>query len=393
MIKMRQKGKIMFFILVLFIKHNINAQSNIEYLPETGDYKISYYQDNGQYFETIFEPATKIDPNVQIIIDFNENINSYVYYYKVNNLIASKQRLRVFSIEYYSSLSDVSSPNDSWSIRYFKNLPILDWANSKGVSGLRSPKDGIAPDSSQSGFQFKSHGLPTIVKCYFMGGVQGIFSLTEDVPSEVNEFLKIHEEFPANTVQSKTLGPADPPDPFIPSVFVDTLSAYTSESKLLGWIQNAQTEEKYLNYFSTVKVEINDNRISEAKMNLSQVLTDVAADSGVVLTSEAYALLRYNTEYLFSQLQESGISIEDLIVYIRQAEENGTVDNAGIANSLIKKLENAQKQLEKEKTKQAINLLNAFLNELEAQHGKHITDEVYTYLKEKVEGLIGQLEE
>ncbi len=85
-------------------------------------------------------------------------------------------------------------------------------------------------------------------------------------------------------------------------------------------------------------------------------------------------------------------TINELITYIHTALNLGSIDNKGLANSLISKLETAKKQIEKEKPKEAVNALRAFLNELEAQHGKHIADEVYVYLKEKVKGLMVELE-
>ena len=84
--------------------------------------------------------------------------------------------------------------------------------------------------------------------------------------------------------------------------------------------------------------------------------------------------------------------LSNLIEYINTQSGQGAIDSQGLANSLIAKLETAQKQLEDEKPKQAVNALNAFLNELDAQHEKHINDEVYTYLKEQVESLISQIE-
>ncbi|MFC1569053.1 hypothetical protein ACFL4L_02355 [bacterium] len=107
-----------------------------------------------------------------------------------------------------------------------------------------------------------------------------------------------------------------------------------------------------------------------------------------------------NDPYLKKVLSDMGVQIEidpnevisNLIEYINTQSDEGNIDNPGIANSLIAKLETAQKQLKDEKPKQAVNALNAFLNELDAQQGKHISDEVYRYLKEKVEGLVLQIE-
>ena len=91
---------------------------------------------------------------------------------------------------------------------------------------------------------------------------------------------------------------------------------------------------------------------------------------------------------------QSDISlIEMLIDDVDESYQNGWIDNQGIANSLNQKLENAKKQLEKGKAKQAINMLNAFLNEVEAQKDKHLTSEAYALLKYNAEYLIKRLEE
>ena len=62
-------------------------------------------------------------------------------------------------------------------------------------------------------------------------------------------------------------------------------------------------------------------------------------------------------------------------------------------NSLDKKLENAKKQLEKGKIKNALNILNAFLNQVEAQKDKHLTSEAYALLRFNAEYLVQRLEE
>ena len=108
----------------------------------------------------------------------------------------------------------------------------------------------------------------------------------------------------------------------------------------------------------------------------------------------------YKDDWLKERIERIGGQIDldaaellsNLIEYINTQSGQGTIDRQGLANSLIAKLETAQKQLENEKPKQAANALNAFLNELDAQQGKHISEEVYTYLKEKVEGLVLQIE-
>ncbi|MCD6115879.1 hypothetical protein J7K93_02595 [bacterium] len=83
--------------------------------------------------------------------------------------------------------------------------------------------------------------------------------------------------------------------------------------------------------------------------------------------------------------------IDMLINDVNTAYGKGWIDNKGIANSLGKKLENAKKQLKKGEKKTAVNNLNAFVNEVEAQKDKHLTSETYALLKYNTEFLIERL--
>ena len=66
------------------------------------------------------------------------------------------------------------------------------------------------------------------------------------------------------------------------------------------------------------------------------------------------------------------VTIQDVITEIEISHQLNLIDNNGIKNSLIKKLNNAQRQLESNRKNTTTNILNAFVNEVEAQKGKHI---------------------
>jgi phosphoribosyl-AMP cyclohydrolase len=111
-----------------------------------------------------------------------------------------------------------------------------------------------------------------------------------------------------------TVGPTAPPLDLVPTVWLDTLSSYTSQSLLLGWITTQAIADKYLSYFSSARAELVQGDSAGARTPLQQVLRDVDIDSTTNLTSEAYALIRYNTEYLLSQLPagQEGVSLYSL---------------------------------------------------------------------------------
>jgi uncharacterized repeat protein (TIGR02543 family) len=86
--------------------------------------------------------------------------------------------------------------------------------------------------------------------------------------------------------------------------------------------------------------------------------------------------------------------IQELIEEVEQYKDSRDIDNNGIANSLIVKLEAANAQLESGNTKAAGNILNAFINHVEAQHGKknkHITEDAAHQLIEDAEYILSQL--
>ena len=69
------------------------------------------------------------------------------------------------------------------------------------------------------------------------------------------------------------------------------------------------------------------------------------------------------------------VTIEDLITSVLDFYDTGEIENAGVLNSLLKTLESAAAALIKDNGIAATNKLNAFLNAVKAQSGKHITTE------------------
>jgi hypothetical protein len=68
-------------------------------------------------------------------------------------------------------------------------------------------------------------------------------------------------------------------------------------------------------------------------------------------------------------------TISSLRACVQHAADEGFIDNQGVTNSLLAKLDAAQAALDRGQTGVAINLLNAFIHEVQAQAGKHIQQE------------------
>jgi hypothetical protein len=197
-----------------------------------------------------------------------------------------------------------------------------------------------------------------------------------------------------------------PPDPFDPVGFLDTLVSYTTQSKTLGWIAQQTTAEKYLAYFNSVKASLEDSNFTAARNTLKQVLQNVDVDSTSALTSEAYALLRFNTEYLLSQLPSpKELSIDDLIALKHEAQAKGWIGDENFIKELDNGLENAKKHLVRGDSVNCAKELEKFQDKVrqvyektveDQQKGKRrdkrfVTQEGYAALNDGVQSIIDRL--
>jgi len=84
-------------------------------------------------------------------------------------------------------------------------------------------------------------------------------------------------------------------------------------------------------------------------------------------------------------------TIGELKAEIDELDSEGEIDNQGVVTSLVAKLDVAQKLIDDDKIDQAKNLLNAFINEIQAQSGKHITPEAAELLLQSAEHILSNL--
>jgi MBG domain (YGX type) len=90
-------------------------------------------------------------------------------------------------------------------------------------------------------------------------------------------------------------------------------------------------------------------------------------------------------------LTVSAITADSMSALVTQLLAAGLIDNAGIANSLTSKLSGISAMIAQGNTNAAKNQLNAFINELDAQLGKHIAQQAYDLLKAAALYLINSL--
>jgi hypothetical protein len=165
-------------------------------------------------------------------------------------------------------------------------------------------RDFILPGDSVDGLVMMSKFLPGIRTCvvepHFI--VDQYFRSIDD-PANTVTVEQIWAIKDSQNYYGVTVGPWAPPAKFDPLVFLDTLASFVYESHAEGWIRSNAGYEKYIQLLATAKVKLLEKDTRTAIRYLREVLADANADRSRALKPEAYALIRYNTEYFLEQLR------------------------------------------------------------------------------------------
>jgi hypothetical protein len=377
---------------------------------------------------------------VQVVTTVSYTLSNqmFFYSYKLTNDPNNKGNIEGFEI-------DISRPNNSilldttglkfdseWEENLFRRdfpprqqrvvpvgvptLPNLHWdamLSNRPIESIATNALEIQPGNSVEGIVIMSKGLPGIRNCTVCPDFEDdlLFPNPDDTAIIHYYVPPIDSVRDAVNYYGWTIGPTAPPLNFIPTVWCDTLGNYTTQSRSLGWIKDQTTANKYLGYFASVKTSLQQNNIVSTRTTLQQVIRDVNVDSTNMLTSEAYALIRYNTEYLISQLPASPsepayvYQVDTLIAVLQRMSNSNWIGDITFVNSLTKQLTNVRTNLEKGKVPQAGTQLQTFLNRIQKvynntltklQNGKplpksFLTQEGYALLSSKTTGLLTQL--
>ncbi|MBI3189030.1 MAG: hypothetical protein HYZ33_00110 [Ignavibacteriales bacterium] len=224
----------------------------------------------------------------------SEEEEQYNYTYTWSNSTTSKQMIRSIYLANINTNATSRGPQ-GWERQMTWLVMGQEW-----YAFDQRKQYMIKSGKSDNSFGLISTGLPAVVK-YFVQGYRPE-PMDED-PIKITED-RIINDLINNSVSGFTIGPKDPLLPFNDIDFLDTLNSYTNQSRSLGWIQNQETADKYSSLFTNVKSSLQEGYVAQARASLDTVLQQVVLDSATSLTSEAYALIRFNTEYLKNHLHE-----------------------------------------------------------------------------------------
>ncbi|HCV43555.1 MAG TPA: hypothetical protein DGH68_08735 [Bacteroidetes bacterium] len=162
-----------------------------------------------------------------------------------------------------------------------------------------------APGQSVSGLVLMSRGLPGIRRCTVkpVFNVFALYPSLDEVDNPDSLDAKVEQDREAVNFSSVIIGPYAPPAFFNGLTFLDTVKSYVTRSRSLGWITSQSTANKYTRLVDSAHSNLRANKRGVAKAKLDSVLLNVHTDSASTLTSEAYALIRFNTEYVLNTLR------------------------------------------------------------------------------------------
>ena len=258
--------------------------------------EVSYDSSNKMFFYTykLFNNQNNNGNIQEFNIDISRTNNSLLL--DTIGLKFASELEEGYFLERYSAFSNKivpvgvpTVPNQYWTAMFSNSLRASVFADTLFVK----------PGNSVEGIVLMSKGLPGIRNFTVMPDFQDdLFFSNPDDTTNTDDIDSIRQVI---NYYGITIGPTAPPINLIPTVWCDTLTSYANQSRSLGWIKDDATANKYLGYFSSAKTKFLQQDNVGARTVLLQVLKDVDIDSTANLTSEAYALISYNTKYLLAQ--------------------------------------------------------------------------------------------
>jgi len=182
-----------------------------------------------------------------------------------------------------------------------------------GISAMRtvmwggSERNLILPNQTLEGFVATSYGLPSIREATLQPVID-----YDNLPEEYYGNIELTKQLQDSlTYHTKTIGPTAPPADFKPLDFLDYIISMKHEASSLGWITNKGIEQSLDVKLENARKKIERGQNDTAKEILKAFINEVEAQGcesyddcpkGKHLTPEAYALLRYNVQYLVERL-------------------------------------------------------------------------------------------
>jgi len=280
------------------------------------------------------EPPYLSNIEIKASINFNAQSGLYSYQYSIKNSQDSTGNLVGLDIDisYPSgggilSKEELSIPYGKWSRTFKQSVPQYakvtmipvgmerpdKWIVGISVYGTAGWGGGdyvqLKPGQSLSGFGITSYGLPGIrnfkaesaldADADYYPGWESVKGAADESKAIIEKIKELEDKV---NFKGKTVGPTAPPAVFNATTFLDYIINLKHQAASLGWISNSGIVNSLDVKLDNAKKKLSQGDNSTAKNILNAFINDVEAQAGKHLTSEAYALLKYNALYLIDNM-------------------------------------------------------------------------------------------
>jgi hypothetical protein len=184
------------------------------------------------------------------------------------------------------------------------------WLTTVSVSGTASwiaGSDGaaIVTGGTGIGYQITSPGPPAIRQLTAAADYD-IDTLPITPPNDPGDLPRYDKDLATALVNFRahvlTVAPTAPPANFQPDRFLQTIQSYKEQALKQGWIDNDGVANSLDVKLNAALAALQAQDTNTAKNVLNALLNEVEAQAGKHLSTEAVALLQFNTQYLLSKL-------------------------------------------------------------------------------------------
>lgn len=280
-----------------------DLDQRIVYDENSGDFLLQWNGSDGKRKTVVYHPANRLHAAVVAQTSPLPSGNGLRYVYAVRNLPNSQRDLQVLYLSIGADVNDAASPDATWgpSVPFTEYLTrSLKVPRGWRWAQTRSGRAGLRPGEGAYGFAFSSRGLPAPVQV-FVDIQKGMKGVDEEAPEELLAALD-----PITWVIPKgwTVGPVAPPSTLEPSKFLTDMRGMVDTALQQGWILSPAVAKEMSDALSGASAVMSSADNVVKRRNLQAILKTVEEEKDKALLSEAYAILKYNLEFLLTRMPQ-----------------------------------------------------------------------------------------
>ncbi len=277
-----------------YLPQEENVEKTITYYWDGTNYSFNTSMPQPQEYNFLTQDNIKVTVNAAV----NKSDSGYTYNYLVQNLSGSTQEIYLIDFQLNIDTLTANFPPQGWdSVESFDLFGFED-LEFPGTS----PQNHFIKIGDSASCGFKSYYLPSIINLYAQA-YNETPSLIDTVEGHVITFNDLYENILTNSKKSSTIGPSNLFYSLNVEESLDTLISYKHRALSLGWIDNQGIVNSLDSKLDNARKKLVSGDSTAAKNILNAFVNEVEAQKGKHLTSEAYALLKYNAEYLMDKLK------------------------------------------------------------------------------------------